>query len=817
MPSGDKKTATRPPPGTATEARGRCPECGAAVSGLAAHLRQAHHVFEFRGTRRSYNDTVAYLLSLLLAGRHDPEAWDTLDAMAREEHGERADHFLATLLAQALARLDDDKRVPVAESIGQLLAAAGAVRLTAVLASDAEPVARHLALAVLAHLPPPLPAALVAPLRGLLLDRRLPDEQQLAAAAVLIRGAGPSSPLAEEVLETLIGGLGRVRGIERLRRLGELLGPTPAIDALCARLEDRARLTCPRCGAEHRRPEMVEHLWQEHRLVLDGRRVRDPWSLVEEWIDAWKARRDPAFLERCRNAAGRIDPDGGPDRLRRLLLARGVEDTDSLRGLLGQAREAHASLCPACFADVPLPRPAPLAFINLYRGRLSARGYRVELTEPGVQTLLEVETPAGLVSRGPEPGRHRIAPRAAGSAAATPLVLLGLIVACGLASFPPFIPVLLLLITAAAAWYWVRRAWDPPRARAERLRGYAWTLLTPRLHEKQFHPEDSAFLAGLARHSLGRGPVRERAAALAEQVRRTEAALARGEAPLAHLAILCRLQGEDAARTGGDPVPAVATVLGRCFTGRLPMDFAEHLLHGWDSDWWTRGNRARLRALVCQRAFEAGFEVRTLRAAARTAPALAAVLEPDRPDNLGALRLLWALAPRKPWQACGKCLTAFEVAAERDRARLMGRYPDLLLYQEEPDWPPVAVGPREPEPVRILLCTRGVALQDVLFTEAPLLVDQVNRPGATDLTFDGEHRFHIRSRFGDIGPRMKQWFAFAFEDFLPRVPDALRRRPADPAVERRAAGAVACPSCGRHLLARAGELAAALDAETPES
>jgi hypothetical protein len=121
---------------------------------------------------------------------------------------------------------------------------------------------------------------------------------------------------------------------------------------------------------------------------------------------------------------------------------------------------------------------------------------------------------------------------------------------------------------------------------------------------------------------------------------KTEASVARGEAPPAHLAALRRLQAEDVAAAGGDPVPLVANQVGHCFAGRLPLAFAEHLLAAWDSDWWTRGNLARLRILVCDHAFEAGFEVQNLLDAGQTAPALGAVLDTAHLENLAALRLL---------------------------------------------------------------------------------------------------------------------------------------------------------------------------------
>ena len=108
-----------------------------------------------------------------------------------------------------------------------------------------------------------------------------------------------------------------------------------------------------------------------------------------------------------------------------------------------------------------------------------------------------------------------------------------------------------------------------------------------------------------------------------------ENAVKGGVGPPGHLAALYLLMIEDAAAAGDDPVPLVVEQLARCFGGRLPMVFAERLLEDWRCDWWTRGNLARLRVLLCDRAFEAGFEVRNLLDAGQSAAALGSVLGCD--------------------------------------------------------------------------------------------------------------------------------------------------------------------------------------------
>src|SRR5437763_16746963 len=74
-----------------------CPECGEDVGSVAleTHLRQRHHLYQFRGQRRSFNDTLAFLLQTLCTTPGDPEAWQLLASFVREHHGTRAVLLLA--------------------------------------------------------------------------------------------------------------------------------------------------------------------------------------------------------------------------------------------------------------------------------------------------------------------------------------------------------------------------------------------------------------------------------------------------------------------------------------------------------------------------------------------------------------------------------------------------------------------------------------------------------------------------------------------------------------------------------------------------
>jgi hypothetical protein len=818
MPDGDKSQSRLSGPATAAippEALLVCPECRTSLlpAAFETHLRQIHRIYQFRGVRRSFNDTFAALLDALIAEQPDAEAWRTLAAIAAEDYGPRADAFLTGTLGQLLNRVADERREAVLDSLGAIIGRGGATGLAVTLADDAEPLARQLALTVLAHLPQPLDAGLIPLLRGLLLDRRLLIEQRFAALAAALPTIGADSPLAEELLQTLVSGPGKARSIQRLRRLERRAGKSPVLDALCAKLEDQLRMSCPRCPTELRRREMIAHLWDEHRLVLDGRRVREPWSLIEKWVDRYRERREPELLAHCRTLVRRLDADEGRRRFHRLLLSRGIADERARRGLLAEAAEKHAACCPWCFALVPVPREVPPLRLNRYRGRLSGGGYRVEVSERRPFTSLEIVTPRTCLYRGRESGQLWTQ-RGAMFVFVGPLVLLALLWAFGPIVFgiKPLAPVLAILFVASVVHlltYWLWRPRVPVEGRA---RNYAWTLLAPRLHADGYRVEDSTFLAGLALLSGGDGYAPLRAALLSDLVKRTENALHMGIAPPGHLAALHRLAIEDAVARGADPVPRLVELLARCFEGRLSLRFAEQLLAGWQSSWWTTGDRIRLRVLLCDRAFEAGFEVRNLLDAGQTAPALGVLLGTDNVANLTALRLLWSLRPARPWDRCGDPRTVFDLAADRQHANLLGRVPDLLLWQEEPDWLVAAPGVTEPQAAHIALCVRGVLLQDVLFTETPRVVEVNARWRYNDLVI-GEERFRSSGSLDALALRMERWFRYAFSEFLPAVPRVESWKAPDRLAILRAWGAVACPECRRQLLPRVGEVGIALEEE----
>jgi hypothetical protein len=294
----------------------------------------------------------------------------------------------------------------------------------------------------------------------------------------------------------------------------------------------------------------------------------------------------------------------------------------------------------------------------------------------------------------------------------------------------------------------------------------------------------------------------------------TEEAVQKRIAPPDHLAALRRLMIADAASVGDDPIPLVVEQLAQCFEGRVPMVYAERLLADWEADWWSKENLARLRILLCDRAYEAGFEVQNLLDAGHSAPALAEVIKTEEVPGLASLRLLWSFRATQPWDRNGSASTAFEVAADVARTRLLAEYPDLLLWQEEHAWLIFADGGRKPAaPCEICLGDRGVALQDVLYTQTPAKVEVLNTADGYDLIL-GEHRFSSSNDLDGLARRMERWFRYWFNEFMPMTMNVINWKAPDRAALIRTWGATPCPECAKPVLARVGTIALGVDETT---
>lgn len=759
-------------------------------------------------------DPLAPLLERLCTPPPDREVWNKVKRLAEGNDPT----FLSRALSAVLKRRPLRLRARGAQAVAGAVGDDGANLLTMLLRQRSN-AARHLALALAASTVQPLTTEQLTALGPLLSDRRLPaDLKEAVLVTVLQRTLPGDDPRARSLLEASLAGRSEGRALRRLGRVQKRVGPHPILDALHAELEAKAPMRCPRCQARFPQHAMGAHLWQEHQLVLEGRKVREPWSMIEDWLAEGPP--TPDLLERCKVLAQRLDPEGGTLRLEKMLRPPLPLPPPPLPPILVEEDPPgeNESRCPHCRTTFDLPRPTPAEEVVVRSGRISSVHYEIVVAEHGLRTHLTIRTPMGVLYDGCEPGQQWTLSGAL-LLLAGPLVGLALLQAPGLLAWliDPVSGVVVCLALALGAGLWARRDWKQRRSARDRALNYAWTLLVPRFHAVEFSLTESAFLAGLARVSAEAGDPASRALVLITMLQRTHRATEDNPALAQQLALLRRLEIQDGRRDGQDPTPQVVSDVMRALEGPLPLSYAHELLARWATDWWTVGELARLRVLICDRAFEAGLEVSHLHALGHGAPALAAVLMDEELGDLTHLRFLWSQRALRPWDWAESTLTVFEWAARSDSAALLTEFPDLLFVQSDANRRLTVAGHPGPEqPLQLVICGRGVALQGVLFRDVPEVLEVVRRGllfrGGYELTVD-DQTFYCNWEPDDLASQLERWFRFLHREFLPQTGKVLHwSSPVGEALVRRKA-VVPCPHCQRPLVPVPGASAEGIDPE----
>lgn len=548
-------------------------------------------------------------------------------------------------------------------------------------------------------------------------------------------------------------------------------------------------LICPACRTTLPRLDLVRHLWTEHRLVLVGETAHQPWQLLRDWTSEYRRGRDGDLLERCRTLARESDPEHGMERLERLLL----EDRHpGERSLEEEARSRRASICPQCYGLVKVPDDRPLHPLNVSHGRITGGGFRIEVRDGLLFTKLELETPAGFMHRGPEPGR-RLTWQGALLVLAGPWVVLALVFGLAGAYFelPTLVPIMLalglgLLFAAGASLGWYANA-----SPFERALEHAWAHFVPRLL-RDSPAGFEEFIAGLALLSTGVGDPKRRFETLQHVLEHAEPDHPRVPWSPAARGAVHRLAVDDAARMDVDPVPMLITQVSRFFDGELPRVFAETLLQEWQTSAWEEAARIRVRVLLSEQAFEAGCEVKDLVELGERSPNLAAALGTDRANELAALRLLWSLRASVPWSACGAADLVFDLAVSPQlAAKHFRRQPDVLLALH--DLP------------RSYLSASGVIIAGIRITEMPASIEVRPRPNDDEFAlFIDTQLIPFSEDPSPLLPALERWLAYYFREFRPRLAEVFGwRSPTGLAVGRMT---VACPACGQALVPQIGAI-----------
>jgi hypothetical protein len=554
---------------------------------------------------------------------------------------------------------------------------------------------------------------------------------------------------------------------------------------------------------------MVDHLWAVHGLLLEGKRVREPWRIVEDWIDDYRNVPDPAVLQRARELAQRVDPARGVRRFHRMMLARELGDPDVCRTLLREADERQASLCPHCFEFVPLPRDISVARINTWRGRISGAGYSVQVDDSGLFSHLVIVSPAGTLVDAPEAGHvltqkgrlYLIAglPIYAALAAALLLPVRGIM---------PILPVCVCLGIGLLLWWFMRAETESAEWRSLH---HAWRELVPGLLLEGTPTDALRFIAGLAELSLERRYFDVPRDLVRSAQAKVDRLLDQGRPAATLLASLQRylLAGISPRR---DPVPLLVEQIARSFRSELPFNYAQHLLMSPLPGCGGRLENLRLRVLSSRAAFENSFEVRNLLEACQVAPALEAVFQTGDVRYLATLRLLHSLLAQAPWENLGGAQTVFELAAHADESAVLLDVPDLLLVHEDRTIALLDPETRKPGPARIIMAASGIKFSTATLAAPPILME-VRGPtamGVHEVRWD-DHTFELTADPAALTTRLGHWVRFFAQDFRPQSSEVLRRQSSSPGLVVQPQHLVECPECHRRVFPRPGDVAAALE------
>ena len=649
--------------------------------------------------------------------------------------------------------------------------------------------ARRFALEIASRLQP-LPLLLLPSLVGLLRKRKYPSRLRVRVAANILRQVPASSPTVAQVLNALERNSAGGRSTHLLARLAEL---APDLDAIRQRRREwrhQGQSDCPRCGIRLPQAEFVTHLWQSHQLRFDGGRVREPWQLIEDWVNDYL--RDPRgeVLDRCCELAQFLDPSGGVRRVHAILNAGGTppEQHSTMRVL---AAEQHASLCPFCYALVPFrggTEPTPMLLAG---GVLVGGDFRAEIRDRFMVNWLDADHGPLRLHHGPEPG-HAVTRRGIVTLMILPMVALAAVfsVLPGLFGWPPMGPVAAFLFLACLSYFAIRMHWDHEEPVTDRVIDHAWRLLAWRfLKDPEVSQNDQLLLAGLANTSAGHGDADIREPLLTRCIARaTEDRMAD-----ALVASLLALRHEDR-ETTDDEVMLLSARFGEACAGKISWGAANRFFVTTRGDLRDRTRRSRLRILMLAKAFQSKLEAGDLRQLGRLAPEVGVCYASEDQAGLARLRLLWLYRENRLWQRVGAAASVFDLAQYAQS--YLEQRPDLLLLQPAP----------RAEEAPILICEEGIVYREGIIRgmDDRLLARPVAGPGGGYELVINTQRYPFRKNPVSLLNRLIAWRVFLFQDFLPRADLLANRHSAtgDRLMNRHLRN---CDACSRPFIGLPGE------------
>ena len=675
---------------------------------------------------------------------------------------------LGDLANRALITLDAEARAEIVEQLARETRSPEQVAAMTERFLALGPVGHRVFLEWIARVLSPLSDSVLAQLKPMLADRKVPFSVRVLAAARALKSVPDSPDAVLRIARPLTLGLSPLRRLERLRQLQHQVDRSRALDVLIERRELRVKMDCPRCGQRFTREAMVRHLWHEHGLFLERGKIRSPQRTVEELQAEHAATHDTTVLDRTSLLADAS--------ALRAWVAASEPPTEDVEPLLSSGEEHRSGLCPGCFAEVPVAVPALPPPLALSAARISGDGYTVEVGGADWFRTLTATAPNRVLQSGPD-GSRALGTRGIATFTSAMLLLLAFaVVVFGSKAWaaPPVVARFVLIAVLGYGLVWLVRR--PPLKPRERLVDAAWHILARKMVNGN---HTSMWLTRLCRASLGHGNPNSRAGVLQETIERAKAG--NTEADLQLLAAASVLQVDDGTRHGRDRIAGVAAMVALGFRGEQPIAFAEYVVECFLKAAVEPSDRARFRVLLLAGAFEAGLKPRDLIDLWSVAPNLRQAMLVEPLHRLGLLQGVWAMRAARKWERIASADSVFDLCriAPNISGRILTDFPDLLLYHRPDPDTEAQLGP-------VLVCARGVIVGGRMLADpdTEVRIEKASRFGAGFELIFGPHRLALdRKPTGDFADTIREWLRFRAWALLPLLDNYLS--PGSPEVSAR--------------------------------
>ncbi len=660
----------------------------------------------------------------------------------------------------------------------------------------------RIALEFVARMPDPVPKGVMLLAAQQLPDRTNPLLLRLTVAGKLLTSLPDSVQAVGPIVRSITAGLSRSRTLERMIQLQSRVDRSDTLDEMIRTTEARVKLKCPKCRVKLTRPELIVHLWFEHRLIFERGQALDPRSVVEKVVERASADRSPALPEEAFRATANYYPDSAPLQVLQAMAARQRSTATIPLPLVEAASAGDFVLCPVCLAPRPdriPPLPPPLAFGS---NRIAGDGHSVLVRETASSRIVEIRTPES--ARTILPGtRRQFGPRGFSVLVALPFFAIFLI-ADGIVPFrvaPPFGLAVFLAILGWGLYAAVRSTRPSLPPLAVRCVDVAWREIAANLSPTV---ATVRFLTRLCLTSFGKGTPGERTATVRSLIEAT-AARADGDSAFVQLLTAAQaLQVADGTDLGKDRVNGLARMFEAVWPGERTVESAEYLAEIASNRMVLgSGEARRLTLLLMASAFESGLLPQDMLAMFPYLPWLRMAMGMPTPMRLQVACAVWRGKNSEPWAHIGTAVTLFELAKKSPAAsrKILVACPDALLKLTMPEAVQRTLGD-------VLLTPRGLVIGNSLLTDPDIAIDLGRSPrGSGWILKLGREFINLDRKLpSEMIPVFSAWLRYRVDKLLPLAETITR---SNPAKVRTLLGPLAdtCALCGAESIGRTGKVA----------